>query len=68
MKLSIHDEEPEQKDFAKYLGVYFDKQLSWSKQIEIKNNKLHKGIGILTRLQVSSRRSYEKFIKSQDLL
>ena len=27
-----------------------DKQLSWSKHIEITNNKLHKGIGILIKL------------------
>ena len=28
VKLFINDEELEQKDFAKYLAVYFDKQLS----------------------------------------
>ena len=49
VKLFINDEELEQKDFAKYLGVYFDKQLSWCKHIEI-TNKLHKGIGILAKL------------------
>ena len=50
VKLFINDEELEQKGFAKYLGVYFDKQLSWSKHTEITNNKLHKGIGISTKL------------------
>ena len=50
VKLFINDEELEQNDFAKYLGVYFDKQLSWSKHIKITNNKLHKTIGILTKL------------------
>ena len=50
VKLFINDEELEQKDFAKYLGVYFDKQLSWSKHIEITNNKLHIGICILAKL------------------
>ena len=50
VKLFINDEELEQKDFSKYLGVYLDKQLSWSKHIEITNNKLHKGIGILIKL------------------
>ena len=49
VKLFINDEELEQKEFAKYLGVYFDKQLSCSKQIEI-TNKLHNGIGILAKL------------------
>ena len=39
------------KDFAKYLQVYFEKQLlSWSKHIKITNNKLYKGIGISTKL------------------
>ena len=28
------------------LGVYFDKQLSWYKHIEITNSNLRKGIGI----------------------
>ena len=41
--------ELEQEGFPKYLEVYFDKQLSWSKHIEITNNKLHKSISILTR-------------------
>ena len=49
VELFINDAVLEQKDFAKYLGVYFDKQL-WSKYIGITNNKLHKGIGILTKL------------------
>ena len=49
VKLFINDEELEQKDFAKYLGANFDKQLSWSKHIEITNNKLHKRIGILAK-------------------
>ena len=51
VNLSINDEELKQKDFAKYLGVYFDKQLSWSKHTEITNNTLHKGIGVLTKLR-----------------
>ena len=47
----LNNEELEQKDLAKYSGVYFDKQLlSWSKHIEITNNKLHKGSGILKKL------------------
>ena len=51
VKLFINDEELEQKDFAKYFWVYFDKQLSWFKHTEITNNKLYKGIGILTKLR-----------------
>ena len=47
----INDEELEQKDFSKYLGVYFDKKLSWSKYIEITNNKLREGIGISRKLR-----------------
>ena len=51
VKLFINDEELEQRDFEKYLGFYFDKQLSWSKHIEITNKKLHKGIGVLAKLR-----------------
>ena len=51
VKLFINDEELEQKDFAKYLEfIYLDKKVSWSKNIEITNNKLHKGTGIFTKL------------------
>ena len=56
VKLFINDEELEQKDFEKYLGVYFDKQLSWCKHIEITNNKLHKGIGILAKFRMFKRK------------
>lgn len=31
----------EQKDFGRYVGVYFDKQMSWSKHIEITNSKFY---------------------------
>ena len=51
IKPFIDDEELEQKDFAKYLAVYFDKQLSWSKHIELTNNRLNKGNGILPKLR-----------------
>ena len=56
VKLLTNDEELEQKDFAKYLGVYFDKQLSWSKHTEITNSKLYKGIGILAKLCMFKRK------------
>ena len=51
VKLFINDEELEQKDFAKHLGAYFEKQLSWSKHIQITKNKLHKGNGNLKKLR-----------------
>ena len=34
-----------------WLNIYFYKQLSWSKHIEMANNKLPKGVGILTKLR-----------------
>ena len=49
VKLHVNYEELEQTDLAKYLGVYIDKQLSWSKHIEIRNNKFDKRIGILAK-------------------
>ena len=51
VKLFVNDKKLEQKYFKKFLGINFNKQLSWSKHIEITNNKLHKGIGILTKLR-----------------
>ena len=52
MHAFINDEELEQEDFLKYFGVCFDKQLSWSRYIEITNNKLRKGIGISRKLRM----------------
>ena len=69
VKLFNNDEELKQKDFPKYLGVYFDKQLSWSKHIEITNNKLHKGISILTKFrkyvqEETMKNSFNSFLKT----
>ena len=51
VKICIGNNELEQKDSAKYLGVYFDKKLSWDKQIDYTNNKLNRGIGTLKKLR-----------------
>ena len=34
IKLFIDKEKLEQKDTGKYLGIYFDKNLTWNKHIE----------------------------------
>ena len=51
-KLTIQTEEEklQQEDFAKYLGVYFDNNLSWKKYIEMTNIKVNKGLGILRKM------------------
>ena len=49
IKLFIDKEELEQKDTTKYLGIYFNKNLTWSKHIEYINCKLNKGIGVLQK-------------------
>ena len=51
VKICISSNELEQKDSVKYLGVYFDKKLSWDKQIDYTNNKLNRGIGALKKLR-----------------
>ena len=45
MTIQIEDEKPQQGDFAKYLGVYFDNNLSWKKYIEMKSIKVNKELG-----------------------
>ena len=47
----IDKSELEQKDHAKYLGVFFDKCLSWEKHIEYANIKLSRRIGRQGRIQ-----------------
>ena len=40
--------EQEQKNTAKYLGIYFNKNLTWNKiNIEYINCKLNRGIGVV---------------------
>ena len=46
IKLFIYKEELEQKDTAKYFGIYFDKNLTWNKHMEYINDKLSRGIYI----------------------
>ena len=48
IKLFIDKEEQEQKNTAKYLGIYFNKKLTWNKiNIEYINCKLNRGIGVV---------------------
>ena len=42
--MTINHEKLEQKDYAKYLGIFIDKNLSWKKQIETTTYKLNRGI------------------------
>ena len=51
IKLFIGKEELEQKDTAKYLGIYSDKNLTWNKHIEYINCKLNRGIGVLQKIR-----------------
>ena len=68
MTIQIEDEKLYQKDFAKYFGVYFDNNLSWKKDIEMTNIKLHKGLGILRKIrdflqEKQLKNLYNAFIK-----
>ena len=51
IKPFINKEELEQKDTAKYLGIYFDNNLTWNKHIEYINCKLNRGIGVLRKIK-----------------
>ena len=51
IKPFINKEELEQKDTAKYLGIYFDNNLTWNKYIEYINCKLNRGIGVLRKIK-----------------
>ena len=50
IKLFIDKEELELRR-TKYLGIYFDKNLTWSKHIEYINCKLNRGIGVLRKIR-----------------
>ena len=51
IELFIDKEKLEQKETAKYLGIYFDKILTWNKHIEYINYKLNRGIGVLRKIK-----------------
>ena len=51
IELFIDREKLEQKETAKYLGIYFDKILTWNKHIEYINYKLNRGIGVLRKIK-----------------
>ena len=39
-----------QKECIKYLGIYIDKPLNWSSQIQHINNKVSENLGVLFKL------------------
>ena len=47
----------EQKEFANYLGIYIDENLSWHKHIQITINKISKGIGIIEQCATFCKKS-----------
>ena len=51
IELFIDKEKLEQKETAKYLGIYFDKILTWNKHVEYINYKLNRGIGVLRKIK-----------------
>ena len=51
IELFIDKEKLKQKETAKYLGIYFDKILTWNKHIEYINYKLNRGIGVLRKIK-----------------
>ena len=53
INITINNEELEQKDYAKYLGLFVDKNLSWRKQTENTTCKFNRGIRILKKLRPS---------------
>ena len=61
-------EELQQKQFAKYLGIYIDESLSWHKHIKMIINKISKDIGILRTMchflqEKQLKDLYSSFIK-----
>ena len=51
IKIHINNELLEPKDYAKYLGLSIDSKLTWRNHIDNVNNKLVKGVGILSKLR-----------------
>ena len=60
IKLFLDKEELEQRDTAKYLGIYFGSSLTWNKHFEYINCKLSKGSGLFRK--VCARKNLKKYI------
>ena len=50
-EIFIDHEQLEQKEYAKYLGIFVDNKLSWKKHIQTTNLKISKGIVIIRKMQ-----------------
>ena len=50
-RIYIGSDQLEHKETAKYLGVYFDKKLSWNKHIQYTNSKISRSLGILSKVR-----------------
>ena len=62
IKLFIDKEEREQKNTAKYFGIYFNKNLTWNKiNTECINCKLSRGIGVVWKIRSFV---YEKILRN----
>ena len=51
LTFSINGKQIENVKFFRFLGIMFDKHLTWKNHITMITNKLSKGIGILNRLK-----------------
>ena len=51
IKVSINNENVEETNVAKYLGVLIDNKLNWESHINSINLKLSKGIGLLAKIR-----------------
>ena len=47
LDIQLGNKKLEAKEYAKYLEIHIDSKLTWEKQIQITNSKLHQGIGII---------------------
>ena len=51
INIKINNEQIQEKEYTKYLGILIDKHLNWSQHIHHVNLKLSRGIGILAKLR-----------------
>ena len=51
INIKINNEQIQEKEYTKYLGIRIDKHLNWSQHIHHVNLKLSRGIGILAKLR-----------------
>ena len=62
-EIFIEQEQLEQKEYAKYLGIFIDNKPSWKKHIQTTNLKISKEIATIRKMRHYLQEKQQKYIE-----